>query len=156
MATTTTSSHQPESKRHTQNIAAIAAQRKAKQHHRELMQELETPQPNHGNHFNSDSMILTSSRLNEHHGDNEDHRMVLEKRNSVLTDGSSNVYGGGGANKIKKQVKIRDIVQYKLPDDKFYSEEMVISLGINFGCHPELRTGTKSGHRSQSLTDDWD
>jgi len=86
-------------KRQTQGIAAIAAQRKAFQHHRELMQELGQ---------NERQQELTSSRLARH--DLEALNELLEKKNSVLTDNSLSV-------RAKKQVKIRDIVQYKLPDE---------------------------------------
>ena len=92
-------------KRQTQGIAAIAAQRKAFQHHRELMQELEYE-------TNTNKEDLTTSRLATHDQSNEDkYEEFLEKKNSVLTD--NNIIG----NKTKKQVKIKDIVQYKLPDE---------------------------------------
>ncbi len=95
-------------KRQTQGIAAIAAQRKAFQHHRELMQELGQ---------NEKQQELTASRLARH--DLEALNELLEKKNSVLTDNSVSV-------KAKKQVKIRDIVQYKLPDEELKDEAQVI------------------------------
>ena len=114
---------QPE-KRLTHNIAAIAAQRKAKQHHKELMQELDTNENN--NNDNSESFVLTSSRnQNQHQDESGGIILGLEKKNSVLTDGSNG--------KVKKQVKIRDIVQYKLPDDNYYSEEMAMSFSRGDG-----------------------
>jgi hypothetical protein len=105
----------PEAKRATMNIAAVAAQKKAKQHHRELMQELDAGTG--GVNLNSDSFVMTSSR---------DERMALEKKNSVLTDGSNQSTKENGS-KVKKQVKIKDIVQYKLPDefDNWLSEDNV-------------------------------
>lgn len=124
-----------EAKRHTQNIAAIAAQRRANKHHRELMQDIfENSSSSDSNHqtnnsnlknFHSDSFVLTSSRMNgngmDEYGGGGGGRYNLEKKNSVLTDGS--LPGANG--KVKKQVKIRDVVQFKLPDDNHYTEEMV-------------------------------
>ena len=96
-------------KRLTQGIAAIAAQRKASQHHKELMQEL-------GHKSNSQVELLTTSRLAKHDQALANQNLddgVFEKKNSVLTDGS---------NKAKKQVKIKDIVQFKLPDDTYSTD----------------------------------
>ena len=123
-------------KRLTQNIAAIAAQRKATQHHRDLMQELGQNNPTHGPIYSYGNDGLTASRLARHdqntnYGPNNriiDDFMPLEKKNSVLTDGSlSNNYytsnnnsnNSNNGTKSKKQVKIKDIVHYKLPDEQF-------------------------------------
>jgi hypothetical protein len=118
-----TAAHNPEAKRATMNIAAVAAQKKAKQHHRELMQELDYG--GGGGDFNSESyMNATSSQEHENRGAML-MASLLEKKNSVLTDGSnsnSNGYNASHHNKVKKQVKIKDIVQFKqLPDDDFDS-----------------------------------
>ncbi|CAF0714801.1 unnamed protein product [Brachionus calyciflorus] len=99
-------------KRLTQGIAAKAAQRKAFQHHRELMQELGKSDNNDYNNLTS----LTPSRLAKHDQAynmlyNDD--IYYEKKNSFMTDGS---------NRAKKQVKIKDIVEFKLPDDNFKDE----------------------------------
>ena len=99
-------------KRLTQGIAAIAAQRKASQHHKELMQEL-------GHKSNSQVELLTTSRLAKHDQALANQNLddgVFEKKNSVLTDGS---------NKAKKQVKIKDIVQFKLPDDTYSTDDNI-------------------------------
>lgn len=96
-------------KRQTQGIAAIAAQRKAYQHHRELMQELGQ---NNNNGYSQQPLTLTDSRLAKHDQLSNQYDDLFEKKNSVLTDNSL------VANKTKKQVKIRDIVQYKLPDEE--------------------------------------
>ena len=101
-------------KRLTQGIAAIAAQRKAYQHHRELMQELghheakvllRLKSPNNSNSKQADDTGIASPsrKINDQLDD------LFEKKNSILTD---------GRDKAKKQVKIREIVQYKLPDDE--------------------------------------
>lgn len=95
-------------KRHTQVIAAIAAQRKASLHHKELMQEL-----GHQDEKQA-SDALTLSRLAKHDQNYDNESNLFEKKNSVLTDGS---------NRAKKQVKIKDIVQFKLPDDHFQSHD---------------------------------
>ena len=114
------------SKKFTQGIAAIAAQRKANQHHKELMQELGQVQNNNNNNNNGTTQnesTLTMSRLAKHDqtlgggvtGSNslqDEH--FFEKKNSILTDGS---------NKAKKQVKIKEIVQYKLPSENTYLSE---------------------------------
>ena len=57
---------------------------------------------------------LTASRLAKHDLNAVDkYDDLFEKKNSVLTDASLNT-----TSKAKKQVKIRDIVQYKLPDEE--------------------------------------
>ena len=102
------------SKKFTQGIAAIAAQRKANQHHKELMQELGQAQNsnNNNNGTTQNDSTLTMSRLAKHDqslggGFNGSNSMqdehFFEKKNSILTDGS---------NKAKKQVKIKEMVQY--------------------------------------------
>ena len=111
-------------KRLTQGIAAIAAQRKAYQHHRELMQELghheakvllrlKSPPPNLNRHNDDNANgggASTPTRIAKLSDQSENkYDDLFEKKNSVLTDGS---------NKTKKQVKIKEIVQYKLPDDE--------------------------------------
>ena len=106
-------------KRLTQGIAAIAAQRKASQHHKELMQEL-------GHKSNSQVELLTTSRLAKHDQALANQNLddgVFEKKNSVLTDGS---------NKAKKQVKIKDIVQFKLPDDTYSTDDNITVREIFF------------------------
>ncbi len=115
----------PEAKRATINIAAVAAQKKAKQHHKELMQELDDS----GGNLNLNSFLMTS----------KEERMALEKKNSVLTDGSSNTSSNNNnnnnSNKVKKQVKIKDVVQYKLPDENFdnwFNEENVSAFFFLF------------------------
>ena len=106
-------------KKLTQGIAAIAAQRKATQHHKELMQELGQNSNSTSNNVASEG--LTASRLAKHDQSlgnpnqislQDDH--LFEKKNSVLTDGS---------NKAKKQVKIKEIVQFKLPSENTYLSE---------------------------------
>jgi hypothetical protein len=106
-------------KRLTQGIAAIAAQRKASQHHKELMQEL-------GHKSNSQVELLTTSRLAKHDQALATQTLddgVFEKKNSVLTDGS---------NRAKKQVKIKDIVQFKLPDDTYSTDDNITVREIFF------------------------
>ena len=105
-------------KRQTQGIAAIAAQRKAYQHHRELMQELGQDSGS----GNGNLLALTESRLGKHDlaGQYED---LFEKKSSAVTDNS------GATSKAKKQVKIRDIVQYKLPEEEPVSA-LVGSIGF--------------------------
>lgn len=93
-------------KRLTQGIAAIAAQRKAYQHHRELMQEL-------GHHEAKVLLRLKSPTLKQQQQQIEENRLIEpinQTENSVLNDGLNS--------KTKKQVKIKEIVQYKLPDDE--------------------------------------
>lgn len=99
-----------DAKRLTQGIAAKAAQRKAFQHHRELMQELGQQENNDYAYNPILSNNLTPSRLAKHdqiYGISDD--IFNEKKNSFLTDTT---------NKTKKQVKIKDIVEFKLPDDE--------------------------------------
>ena len=115
-------------KRQTQSIAAIAAQRKAFQHHRELMQELGQ---------NEKKQELTASRLAKH--DLEALNELLEKRNSVLTDNSLSL-------RTKKQVKIRDIVQYKLPDEELRE------LTQNTNVHKTNTTQMSKIHQQQGST----
>lgn len=108
-------------KRLTQSIAAIAAQRKATQHHRDLMQEMGQYQAN-GPIYLYGNDGLTASRLAKHDQSTikADELGLFEKKNSILTDGSvSNNYNyvSNASNKSKKQVKIKDIVQFKLPED---------------------------------------
>ncbi len=124
---------QQEAKRLTQNIAAIAAQRKAKQHHRELMQELmvngEAGSESNENSLNlqSESLVMTSKN------DENKMLMLLEKKNSTMTDSSNQNYYPmtNSPTKVKKQVKIKDIVQFKLPDESFYGEEMMNRLNLS-------------------------
>jgi hypothetical protein len=105
-------------KRLTQGIVAIAAQRKASQHHRQLMQELYDDNRD----YQDNDKILTTSRLANHDQINgsktkysNEMNELNEKKNSLLTDGSIN--NNGNNTKAKKQVKIQEIVQFKLPDD---------------------------------------
>lgn len=118
----TNSNSNANSKKFTQGIAAIAAQRKANQHHKELMQELGQIQNNNNNGASSQNeSALTMSRLAKYDqslgvpaSNSMQDEHFFEKKNSILTDGS---------NKAKKQVKIKDIVQYKLPSENTYLSE---------------------------------
>ncbi|RNA27631.1 Kinesin KIF19, partial [Brachionus plicatilis] len=100
-----------DAKRLTQGIAAKAAQRKAFQHHKDLMHELgHQENSDYSSHNPSLNTNLTPSRLARHdqiYGINDD--LLGEKKNSFLTDTT---------NKTKKQVKIKEVVEFKLPDDK--------------------------------------
>ena len=108
-------------KRLTQGIVAIAAQRKASQHHRQLMQELYDDNKD----YQDSDKILTTSRLANHDQINGsktknsyEANELNEKKNSLLTDVSVNNNNNINNNsKAKKQVKIQEIVQFKLPDD---------------------------------------
>lgn len=88
-----------DAKRLTQSIAAIAAQRKATQHHKDLMQEL-----GHGKN-DSSSTSNSPNRL----------------YNPNLKSSNENGLDASGAKANKKKVKIKEIVQYKLPDDGYPS-----------------------------------
>lgn len=106
-----------DTKRLTQGIAAKAAQRKAFQHHRELMLELGQQENSDYSYNPSLTNNLTPSRLARHdqiYGISDD--MLDEKKNSFLTDTT---------NKTKKQVKIKDIVEFKLPDEKSNSKNLI-------------------------------
>jgi hypothetical protein len=83
-------------KRLTQGIAAIAAQRKASLHHRDLMQELGQNNVTLSNH------AITSNDANYHN--------------------DSSKQNGDNATKMKKKVIIRDLIQYKTPEDDFRDE----------------------------------
>ncbi len=110
-------------KRLTQGIAAIAAQRKAYQHHRELMQEL-------GHHEAKVLLRLKSPTLKQQQQQQIEENRLIEPinqtENSVLNDGLNS--------KTKKQVKIKEIVQYKLPDDEDnnYSTVKNLNFSSNF------------------------
>lgn len=92
-------------KRDTQGIAAVAAQRKASQHHKELMQELAST----NEALRSDA--LTASRLAKHdqltnaHVPHKPDETMSDKRSSILTDGSNRT--------VKKQVKIKDSILFE-------------------------------------------
>lgn len=114
-------------KRLTQSIAAIAAQRKAYQHHRELMQELghheakvvlrlKSPPRQDDNEALTPSRLNYSNNINNNTSKEDKYDDLFEKKNSILTDGS---------NKMKKQVKIKEIVQYKLPDDEDFAVSLI-------------------------------
>lgn len=117
-------------KRQTQGIAAIAAQRKAFQHHRDLMNEIHGQenhsQPQQQNTQNYSKDMLTSSRLARH----DIH--TNEKYEDMY---ASNPNVNGNNSRVKKQVKIRDIVQYKLPEEEvsldcFYKYDDFIIINI--------------------------
>lgn len=127
--------NQPESKKLTQGIAAIAAQRKANQHHKELMQEMQ--QTNEGLTVSSlakhDQLSIMFPQNNNNVGMSE---YLFEKKNSVLTDGSV---------KAKKQVKIKDIVQYKLPSDNTYlSDDVALNISKKNGTQGIRKTSLDS------------
>ncbi len=116
-----TKTSEKNAKRLTQGIVAIAAQRKAYNHHKQLMQELNDSEPS----SHSDEK-LTPSRLAKHdqvvsppnnkYGARTSNVFDYdEKKNygAVLNESNGTSYGG----KAKKQVKIQEIVQFKLPDD---------------------------------------
>lgn len=84
-----------EHKRLTQNIAAVAAQRRATQHHKDLMLEL-------GELANTPPPNSTSP-------------------NRVYNPQAGNLKDDAKSNK-KKKVKIKEIVQYKLPDEAEYQK----------------------------------
>lgn len=109
-----------DAKRLTQGIAAIAAQRKASQHHKELMQELGQYNSSEQSDYNYNQNTLTPSRLARHdqafnNTNSNEENIYYEKKNSFMTDGSYKV--------AKKQVKIKDIVEFKLPDESVYPNE---------------------------------
>ena len=90
-------------KKHTQGIAAVAAQKKASQHHRDLMQEFVK-----SDEFNNES----PSRINENN---------LKQAILNLNDGNSKKFNEKKQNissettqKIKKQVKIKDNSENKI------------------------------------------
>lgn len=95
-------------KRDTQGIAAVAAQRKASQHHKELMQELGSNNAA-ADHHRSDA--LTASRLAKHdqltngHVPTKPDETMSDKRSSILTEGSNRT--------VKKQVKIKDSILFE-------------------------------------------
>ena len=90
-------------KKHTQGIAAVAAQKKASQHHRDLMQEFVK-----SDEFNNES----PSRINENN---------LKQAILNLNDGNSKKFNEKKQNissettqKIKKQVKIKENSENKI------------------------------------------
>lgn len=93
-----------EAKRLTQSIAAIAAQRKATQHHKDLMLEL--------GQVNSYSNSQQLSPANSNSPNNRQYNPNLKTSNG---DENANNHKLGQ----KKKVKIKEIVQYKLPDDSY-------------------------------------
>jgi hypothetical protein len=97
-------------KRLTQGIAAVAAQRKASLHHKDLMQELGRQQNN----------VATLS--NNHHTSKVNNDVI-----SYFNDSNSK-QNGDNATKMKKKVKIRDLVQYKTPEDNSRDDLMVENL----------------------------
>jgi kinesin family member 18/19 len=109
--------------KHTQGIAAVAAQRKATQHHRDLMLELgQQPSVSSTSGAELDTK-LTTSRLAKHdqllnilnstnnsivnNSKNLD-ESLSEKKSTILTDGS---------NRAKKTVKIQDKVKFQVKED---------------------------------------
>lgn len=120
-------------KRQTQGIAAIAAQRKAFQHHKELMSELGQQEQNAANR----QQELTASRLAKH--DLDAMNDLFEKKNSVLTDNST------VNSRAKKQVKIRDIVQYKLPDEDIREQQVSSQNFFNLN-YDQINAGIMNYH----------
>ena len=93
-------------KRLTQGIAAIAAQRKAQQHHQVLMQELGHT---NNNNVENQSELFTASRMTR----NDEFDDYFEKK---ITDSNPQ------NTKVKKQVKIKDIVEFKLHEEDFNND----------------------------------
>lgn len=83
-------------KRLTQSIAAIAAQRRATQHHKDLMLELGQD------------------------GDHSSSPPASQSPNRVYNPNTSKDDTAAGSKGKKKKVKIKEVVQYKLPDDNSY------------------------------------
>ena len=98
-------------KRLTQGIAAIAAQRKAQQHHQVLMQELGHNNNNYESAQNNNE--LTASRLARH----EELEDYFDKKN-LISDANNN--------KVKKQVKIKDIVEFKIHDEEISNDQLFV------------------------------
>jgi len=150
-------------KRDTQGIAAVAAQRKASQHHKELMQELA------GTNEALRSDPLTASRLAKHdqltnaHVPHKPEETMSDKRSSILTDGSNRT--------AKKQVKIRDSVLFEeyesngaamghrrrnsdspLLNKKFHDEQQeVLNSSFNTAHNNKSTPNNKTSRRSKSI-----
>jgi hypothetical protein len=92
-------------KKHTQGIAAVAAQKKASQHHRDLMQEFIK-----SDEFNNESPTRNSNENNLkqtilHDGNSKKIEKYNEKKQSISSETTQ---------KIKKQVKIKENSENKI------------------------------------------